>query len=153
MATSILSKSRNRVVFDGVARDVQGLQEIKGFNAFVCDFHSSFIEEMVLMALNGPIRIGGVLVLPGNLVIGGTIGVLFVPAHLAEQVVATAEFVTLKDKFGFEMIRTGRYSTGQIDSQWIDPIKVDFLKWLDQHPEEGKMTRAELDIIMTKRTW
>jgi regulator of RNase E activity RraA len=32
-------------------------------------------------------------VLPGDLVIAGAEGVLFVPAHLAEQVVSTAEFV------------------------------------------------------------
>lgn len=153
LATSILAKSGNGVIFDGAARDVQGLSEIAGFNAYVRDFHPSFMEEMVLMGLNSPIRIGRVMVLPGDLVIAGRIGVLFVPAHLAEQVVATAEFVTLKDKFGFEMVRTAKYSSGQIDSQWTDPIKVDFLKWLDQHPEEGKMTRAQLDVLMSKRTW
>ena len=153
LATSIFTKSGNGVVFDGAARDVQGLAEISGFNAFVRDFHPSFLEDMVLMGLNTPIRIGKVMVLPGDLVIGGRIGVLFVPAHLAEQVVATAEFVTLKDKFGFEVIKAGRYTTGQIDSQWPDAIKVDFLKWLDQHPEDGKMTRAELDVMMSKRTW
>ncbi|MEJ7692787.1 RraA family protein [Daejeonella sp.] len=153
LATSIFTKSGNGVVFDGAARDVQGLAEIQGFNAFVRDFHPSFLEEMLLMGLNTPIRIGKVMVLPGDLVIGGRIGVLFVPAHLAEQVVATAEFVTLKDKFGFEVIKAGRYTTGQVDSQWTDPIKVDFLKWLDQHPDEGKMTRAQLDVMMSKRTW
>ncbi|MBC7759319.1 MAG: RraA family protein [Phormidesmis sp. FL-bin-119] len=153
LATSIFTKSGNGVVFDGAARDVQGLAEIKGFNAFVRDFHPSFLENMLLMGLNTPVRIGKVMVLPGDLVIGGRIGVLFVPAHLAEQVVATAEFVTLKDKFGFEVIKAGRYTTGQIDSQWPDAIKVDFLKWLDQHPEESKMTRAELDVMMSKRTW
>ena len=153
LATSIFTKSGNGVVFDGAARDVQGLAEIKGFNAFVRDFHPSFLENMLLMGLNTPVRIGKVMVLPGDLVIGGRIGVLFVPAHLAEQVVATAEFVTLKDKFGFEVIKAGRFTTGQIDSQWPDAIKVDFLKWLDQHPEEGKMTRAELDVMMSKRTW
>ncbi len=153
LGTSIFAKSGNGVVFDGAARDVDGLKDIKGFNAFVRDFHPSFLEDMVLMGLNTPIRIGRVMVLPGDLVIGGRIGVLFVPAHLAEQVVATAEFVALKDKFGFAMLRSGRYSSGQIDSQWADPIKVDFLKWLDQHPEEGKMTRTQLDMMMSKRTW
>jgi hypothetical protein len=91
--------------------------------------------------------------MPGDLVIAEREGVLFVPAHLAEQVVGTAEFVTLKDKFGFEMVRTGQYTTGEIDSQWTDKIKKDFLSWLEKNPEEGKMTRSELDQIMSKRTW
>lgn len=153
LANSIYSKSGNGVVFDGAARDLIEIKNIKGFNAFVRDFHPSFTEEMVLMGLNTPIRIGGVMVLPGDLVIANREGVLFVPAHMAEQVVSTAEFVTRKDQFGFEMVKTGKYDTGEIDSQWSDEIKTEFLKWLEKHPELGKMTRAELDKVMSKRTW
>ncbi len=153
LANSIFSKSGNGVVFDGAARDLQEIRNIKGFNAFVRDFHPSFTEEMLLMGLNTPIRIGNAIVLPGDLVIAGLEGVLFVPAHLAEQVVSTAEFVIRKDQFGFEMVRSGKYSTGEIDSQWTDAIKTEFLKWLEKHPELGKMTREELDNMMKKRTW
>jgi len=153
LATSIFSKSGNGVVFNGSYRDLQEIQNIKGFNAFVRDFHPSFLEEMVLMGLNTPIRIGGVMVLPGDLVIAQGEGVLFIPAHLADQVISTSEFVIRKDQFGFEMVKTGTYTTGQIDSQWTDEIKTAFLKWLGQHPELGKMSRAELDKVMSKRTW
>lgn len=153
LGNSIYSKSGNGVVFNGAARDIEGLSEIKGFNAFVRDFHPSFLQDMVLMGLNTPIRIGGVMVLPGDLVIAQREGVLFVPAHLAEQVVSTAEFVTRKDQFGFEMVKSGKYTTGQIDSQWTNDIKSAFLQWLKKHPEQGKMTREELDKVMSKRTW
>jgi len=153
LANSIYSKSGNGVVFDGASRDLQEIKNIKGFNAYVRDFHPSFTEEMILMGLNTPIRIGNVMVLPGDLVIATREGVLFVPAHMAEQVVSTSEFVIRKDQFGFEMVRNGKYSTGEIDSQWNDEIKTEFLKWLEKHPELGKMTRAELDKMMSKRTW
>jgi regulator of RNase E activity RraA len=153
LANSIYSKTGNGVVFNGAARDLQEITNIKGFNAFVRDFHPSFLEEMVLMGLNTPIRIGNSVVLPGDLVIATMEGVLFVPAHMAEQVVSTSEFVIRKDKFGFEMVRTGKYTTGEIDSQWTDEIKSEFVKWLDKHPELGKMTREEVDKMMSKRTW
>lgn len=153
LATSIFSKSGNGVVFNGASRDLGEIEDMKGFNAFVRDFHPSFLEEVVLMGLNTPVRIGNVMVLPGDLVLGVREGVLFIPAHLAEEVVSTAEFVIRKDKFGFEMVKSGRYSTGQIDSQWTDEIKNEFLKWLQQHPELGKMSKPELDKIMSKRTW
>jgi regulator of RNase E activity RraA len=153
LGNSIYSKSGNGVIFNGSARDLEGLSEITGFNAFVRDFHPSFLEQMVLMGLNTPIRIGHAIVLPGDLVIGDREGVLFIPAQLAEQVVSTAEFVTLKDKFGFEMVKTNKYSTGQIDSQWTENIKDAFLKWLSQHPELGKMNKEKLDKIMSNRTW
>ena len=153
LANSIYSKSGNGVVFDGASRDLQEIRNIKGFNAFVRDFHPSFTEQMVLMGLNTPIRIGNAMVLPGDLVIANREGVLFIPAHLAEEVVNTSEFVIRKDQFGFEMVKTGKYSTGEIDSQWNEEIKTEFLKWLEKHPELGKMTRAELDKVMSKRTW
>lgn len=153
LANSIYSKSGNGVVFDGACRDLQEISQLPGFNAFVRDFHPSFTEQMVLMGLNTAIRIGKAIVLPGDLVIATPEGVLFVPAHLAEQVVSTAEFVTRKDKFGFEVVKKGTYSTGEIDSQWSEEIKIAFLKWLETHPELGKMTKSELDQVMSKRTW
>jgi regulator of RNase E activity RraA len=153
LGNSIFSKSGNGVIFNGSARDVEGLSEIKGFNAFVRDFHPSFLEGVVLMGLNTPVRMGSAIVLPGDLVIADREGVLFIPAQLAEQVISTAEFVTRKDKFGFEMVKSGRYSTGQIDSQWTEEIKEAFLKWLAGHPELGTMTKARLDEVMSKRTW
>lgn len=153
LGNSIFSKSGCGVVFNGAARDLAGLREIEGFNAFVRDFHPSFLQEMVLMGLNTPIRMGNAIVLPGDLVVGNEEGVLFIPAHVAERVVSVAEFVTMKDQFGFEMVKSGRYTTGQIDSQWTEEIKNHFLKWLEQHPELGKMTKSKLDEMMSRRTW
>jgi regulator of RNase E activity RraA len=153
LANSIYAKSGNGVVFDGAARDLQEISMMKNFNALVRDFHPSFTEDMVLMGLNGPIRIGDAIVLPGDLVLVEKEGVLFIPAHLAEEVVSTGEFVVRKDQFGYEMVRTGKYSTGEIDSQWTDKIKDDFVTWLAGNPELGKMTRAEVDKMMSKRTW
>lgn len=153
LGNSIFNKSGNGVIFDGSARDLQGLKEIHGFNAFVRDFDPSYLEEMVLMGLNTPIRIGHAVVLPGDLVISEKEGVLFVPAHLAEKVVATSEFVALRDKFSHAMLKAGTFTTGEIDSQWSNQIREAFLKWLDQNPKEGKMTRAQLDSFMEKRTW
>jgi regulator of RNase E activity RraA len=153
LATSIYSKSGNGVVFNGSARDLESISQMEGFNAFVRDFHPSFLEEEVLMGLNTPIRIGQVMVLPGDLVLAKREGVLFIPAHLAEQVVGTAEFVTLKDQFGFEMVKSKKYSTGEIDSQWTEQIKKEFLIWLDKHPEMGKMSKETLDKVLSKRTW
>jgi regulator of RNase E activity RraA len=153
LGNSIFNKSGNGVIFDGSARDLQGLKKIPGFNAFVRDFDPSYLEEMVLMGLNTPIRIGRAMVMPGDLVISEKEGVLFIPAHLAEKVVATAEFIALRDEFGHAMLKSGKYSTGEIDSQWTPAIREAFLKWLDQSDSKVKMTRAQLDAFMEKRTW
>jgi len=153
LGNSIFAKTGTGVIFDGAARDVSGLADIKGFNAFVRDFDPSYLEDVVLMGLNTPVRIGSAIALPGDLVISEREGVLFIPAHLAEKVVSIAEFIALRDKFGHAMLKSGKYSPGQIDSQWTDEIKTAFLNWLGQNPGENKLTRAQLDEFMSKRTW
>lgn len=153
LGNSIFAKTGTGVVFDAAARDLEGLSEIKGFNAYVRDWHPSYLKDEILMGINAPVRIGYAIVLPGDLVIAKKGGVIFIPAHLSEKVIVTAEFIILKDKFGISMLKEGRYTTGQIDSQWTDKIKEDFLQWLNKHPEEVPMTRAQLDEYMKNRTW
>lgn len=87
LQSSIFAKSGEGVIFNGASRDLQEIQEMKGFNAFVRVFHPSFLQEMVLIGLNTPIRIGNAIVLPGDLVIARREGVLFASAHMAEEVV------------------------------------------------------------------
>lgn len=153
LGTSIYDKSGNGVVFDGGVRDLMGLKAITGFNAFVRGFDPSYLEHSVLIGINTAVRLGRATVLPGDLVLANQEGVLFIPAHLAEQVIMTAEFIQLRDAFGEEAIRSGQYTTGEIDNQWTGKMKADFLKWLRRHPEQLQMSKEQLDELMKKRTW
>ena len=153
LGNSIYAKSKNGVVFYGSVRDAEGLEAIEGFNAWVKGYDPSYIQEMMLGGINVPIRIGRVTVLPGDAVLAKKGGVVFVPAHLVEDVVLNAEFIAIRDQFGHQRLREGKYTPGQIDSQWSDEIKKDFLKWLDQNPDKLPMTRQELDAFMKDRTW
>jgi len=153
LGNAIFAKTGTGVVFDASARDLTGLEEIKGFNAYVRDWHPSYLKDEVLMGMNTPIRIGHAMVLPGDLVIAKKGAVIFIPAELAGKVIITAEFIILKDKFGISMLKQGKYTPGEIDNQWTDKIKKDFLDWLDKNPNEMPMTRAQLDEFMKNRTW
>jgi regulator of RNase E activity RraA len=153
LATSIYAKTGTGVIFDAAARDLTGIAPIEGFNAYVRDFHPSFLTDVVLTGLNTPTRIGQAIVLPGDLVITDNEGVLFIPSHMAEMVIGTAEFMASRASFSRAMLKEGRYSSGQMDSQWTDEIKEHFLKWLQETPGETKMTRKQLDEFMSKRTW
>jgi 4-hydroxy-4-methyl-2-oxoglutarate aldolase len=153
LATSIYAKSKNGVVFDGTLRDLEGMEGIEGFNAFVKGWHPSYQMDMMLMGINVPIRIGEVTVIPGDVVLAKREGVIFIPAHLAEEIVIKGEFIALKDQFGHLSLREGRFSSGDIDGAWNDEIKKAFLVWLDENPDEIKMTRAQLDAYMSERNW
>ena len=153
LGNAIYAKSGNGVVFDGSLRDLGGLSKIEGFNAFVRGWDPSFIKDMMLSGLNTPIRIGRATVLPGDVVLAKREGVVFIPAHLAETVITNSEFIALKDQFGHQMLREGKYTPGQIDTNWTDEIKQSFLSWLDSNPDKLPMSRAELDEFLKDRTW
>jgi 4-hydroxy-4-methyl-2-oxoglutarate aldolase len=153
LGNAIYANSGNGVVFDGGSRDMAGLSLIEGFNAFVRGFDPSFLTESMLMGINVPIRIGRATVLPGDVVLAKKTGVLFIPAHLAEEVVDQAEFIMVRDMFGHEMLKKGVYTPGQIDGSWSDEIKEAFLKWVEDNPNELPMTREALDEYLKDRTW
>lgn len=153
LGNAIYSNSGNGVVFDGGSRDLEGLSEIEGFNAFVRGWDPSYLKEVMLMGINVPIRIGNAIVFPGDVVLAKKTGVLFIPAHLAEEVVQRSEFIMLRDMFGHKMLQQGVYTPGQIDGRWTDEIKQAFLEWVENNPEELPMTREELDEYLKDRTW
>lgn len=153
LGNAIYSKSKNGVIFNAALRDLEGLEKIEGFNAFVRGWDPSYLQEVMLIGLNTPIRIGRATVMPGDLVVAKREGVIFIPAHLAEEAVINGEFVALRDGFAIMRLREGTYTPGQIDGPWSDDIKEDFLKWLDDNPDKLPMTRAELDAFMKDRTW
>ena len=153
LGNAIYAKSKNGVIFDGSLRDLEGLEKIDGFNAFVRGWDPSFIQEMMLSGLNTMIRIGRATVLPGDLVLAKRGGVIFIPAHLAEEAIINAEFIALRDRFGHMRLREGKYTPGEIDRQWTDDIKKDFLGWLDSNSAQLPMSRQELDEFMKERNW
>lgn len=153
LGNSICAKSKRGVIFNGAVRDQEGLSEIKGFNGWIKGQDPSYIMQMSLVSINAPIRIGRAVVLPGDVVLAKKFGVIFIPAHLAEDLVITSEVTALRDEFGHLRLTEGKYKPGQIDSQWSDEIKKDFLDWLDKYPGKLPMTKAELDNYFKDRNW
>lgn len=154
LATSIYAKSGNGVVHDGSVRDIDGVKEIEGFVGFFRGYHPSVATPTVVLAgINCPVRIGGVTVMPGDLVVGKEDGVIFIPAHLAEKVVKTAELVALRDKFGKQRLAEGKYTSGQIDTRWADDIERDFSQWLEAHIDELPVPKEAIQEMLKERTW
>ncbi len=153
LGNSIFSKSGNGVVFDAGLRDLEGLEEIKGFNAFVRGWHPSFLQETMLTGINVPLRIGGAVVMPGDVVLAKREGVVFIPAHLAEKVVKKAEIIMLRDRFGHLRLKEGKYTPGQIDSKWTDEINEDFYQWLKENTDNLPIPKKAIEELMQQRTW
>ena len=153
LGNSIYAKSKTGVVFNASSRDLEGLSEIEGFNAFVRGWHPSFLTEVMLLSINQPIRMGAATVLPGDIVLAKKEGVVFIPSHLAEKVVITSEVVRLRDLFGITRLKEGKYTPGQIDSKWTAEIERDFSKWLQDHIDELPVPKEQIQELLKKRTW
>lgn len=153
LGNSIYAKSHRGVIFFGSVRDVEGLSEIKGFNMWVKGSDPSYINQMMLTTINAPIRIGRATVLPGDVVLAKKHGVIFIPAHLVEQLVLTSEVTALRDEFGHQRLREKKYLAGEIDSEWTEAIRKDFLNWLNNYPGKLPMSRKELDDYLKERNY
>jgi 4-hydroxy-4-methyl-2-oxoglutarate aldolase len=129
LGTSIHAKTRTGMVIDGGIRDLQRLYEIPDFSVFVRGVDPTAIADVTLMGINVPVRLGEATVLPGDVVLGTRSGVIFVPPHLAQEVVERSEEIRLRDTFGHQRLREGRYTPGQIDRRWTEEIEADFAAW------------------------
>jgi regulator of RNase E activity RraA len=153
LGNSIYAKSKRGVIFYGSVRDQEGLSEIEGFNGWIKGSDPSYIVQMSLTSINAPVRIGRATVMPGDVVLAKKFGVIFIPAHLVEDLVITSEVTALRDEFGHLRLKEGKYKPGQIDSQWSDEIKKDFTDWLNNYPGKLPMTKSELDNYFKDRNW
>ena len=153
LGNSIYAKSKRGVIFYGSVRDVEGLCEIKGFNAWMKGQDPSYIQQMMLTNINTPIRIGRAIVLPGDVVLAKKYGTIFIPAHLAEELVLTSEVTALRDEFGHLRLKEGKYTPGEIDTKWSAVIQKDFLNWVNNYPGKLPMTKKELDDYLKERNY
>ena len=129
LGTAVRSRTRAGAVIEGGIRDYQGLVQLTDVNFFVRGVDPTAIADVTLAGINIPIRIGGVTVLPGDVVLGTPTGLMFIPPHLAQEVVERSEDIRVRDEFGKQRIAEGTYTSGEIDTTWRDDIEADFQAW------------------------
>jgi len=152
LANAIWAKSGGTgVVIDGGARDIEGVAAIPNFPVFNRGWDPSAIASVMLMGINTPIRIGRAAVMPGDMVLAKREGIIFIPAHLAQEVVESSEVIRLRDQFGHQRLREGKYTPGQIDRRWSEEIEKDFAEWLKAKGKE--MTPEQRERLLKGRTW
>jgi regulator of RNase E activity RraA len=153
LATATFKNSQNGVVFDGSVRDIAQMVTIEGFKGWVRDWHPSYNYDNMLVEINGPTRIGVMTCLPGDVVLANREGVMCIPPQHAELVCKTAELVQLRDMFGFQRIKEGVYTPGQIDQRWSDDMERDFSRWLEDHIDELPVPKDQIQELLKERTW
>jgi hypothetical protein len=99
-----------------------------------------------------PIRVGKTLACPGDVVLAKREGIVFIPAHLAEKVVTESEAIVLRDMFGHQRLKEGKYTPGQIDGRWSSEIQEDFRGWLKKNINKLPVPKQVIEDMLNSKT-
>jgi 4-hydroxy-4-methyl-2-oxoglutarate aldolase len=122
------------VVIDGGLRDLSEFLPMKDFPVYYRGAHASAMADQIGVEWNVPVRIGGVTVLPGDVVIGDQSGLLFFPPQLTDDAIKGAQDTVYTETFKREMIATGKYRTSDIYPKLSPAMEKLFEEWKKTHP-------------------
>ncbi|GHT58551.1 hypothetical protein FACS1894109_12940 [Spirochaetia bacterium] len=137
LSTAVANRTQGggAVVWGGI-RDLDQIKNIPNLQIYHRGSDPTPIRDYVMTGYNRPTRIGSAVCMPGDVVFGSAGGVCFIPAHLVEETVDSAEKSHVIDVFGFQRLKERKYTPAEIDqSPWPKNIWLDFLDWLKKAPE------------------
>ena len=124
------------LVVDGAIRDLEGIVEMD-MPAYFRNAHPSYITNVMLTGINVPVRIGGVTVMPGDLVVGDREGVYFIPPQLAQEVMDKADETHIHDEWTRKKFDEGKYKSSDIYGSPHDPqLKKEYDEYLKKRLAE-----------------
>src|SRR5215470_4804430 len=130
------------LVVDGSIRDLDGISEID-MPAYFKDVDPTPIGNVMLTGINVPVRIGGVTVMPGDVVVGDREGVYFIPPHLVKEVLDRADEIRVHDEWTKKKFAEGKYKSSEIYSSPRDPrLKEEYEAYRKRRLEEIRKQRS-----------
>jgi 4-hydroxy-4-methyl-2-oxoglutarate aldolase len=125
------------VIVDGGIRDLSEFMPMKDFPIYYRGAHASAMADQVGVQWNGPIRIGGITVLPGDIIVADAEGVLVVPPQLVADAIKDAENTVYTENFKREVVRSRKYRARDIYPSLSKELENIFEEWKKTHPKEG----------------
>jgi 4-hydroxy-4-methyl-2-oxoglutarate aldolase len=117
---AIYGVTRTGAVVDGTIRDLEGIHELPT-QVYFKGLHPAAVGQVVLAGINIPVKVGGAIVLPGDVVLGDRTGIIFIPPHLVQEVVEKAELTHVKDEWTKAKFLTGKYKASEIYGGPLSP--------------------------------
>jgi regulator of RNase E activity RraA len=120
------------LVVDGALFYLQRLAAA-GMPSYYRGTHPGALSGALLTGVNVPVRIGSVTVMPGDIVLGDRDGILFIPPHLVEEIIASAKTQRLRDQWVKGKFDLGKYKSSEIYGRPTDPeLLKEFLEYTGQ---------------------
>ena len=112
LAARVLARGGAGIVTDGGVRDTPGVAELDVPAYYRCANASSLWTAHVPLDADVPITCAGVLVIPGDVIVGDAEGVVVLPAALAEEIAHAALEQEERESFALERVRAGESFRG-----------------------------------------
>ena len=125
------------VIVDGGIRDLSEFMVMKDLPIFYRGAHASAMADQVGVEWNGPIRLGGITVLPGDIIVADAEGVLAVPPQMVADVIKDAENTVYTENFKRELMRSRKYRARDIYPRLSPELEKLFEEWKKTHPLAG----------------
>ena len=124
------------LVVDGSVRDLNGLSEID-MPGYFKNVDPTPIGNVMLTGINVPVRIGGVTVMPGDLVVGDREGVYFVPPQFVKEILDRADETHIHDEWTKKKFDEGKYKSSEIYGSPSDPkLQQEYREYLKKRLDE-----------------
>ncbi len=131
------------LVVDGSFRDLDGIISM-GMPCYYRSAHPSPISGVTLAAVNVPIRIGNVTVMPGDMVVGDAEGVSFIPPQDAEAILDRSDEIHVHDEWTRKKFDEGKYKSSDIYGSPKDPaLKQEYQEYLKKRLAEIRAARKK----------
>jgi regulator of RNase E activity RraA len=130
------------LIVDGSVRDLNGISEID-MPAYFRAVDPTPIGDVMLTGINIPVRIGGVTVMPGDLVVGDREGVYFVPPQFVQEVLDHADETHIHDEWTKKKFDEGKYKSSEIYGSPSDPkLQQEYKEYLKRRLDEIRKQRS-----------
>jgi regulator of RNase E activity RraA len=126
---AIYGATRTGAVVDGTVRDVEGIAEL-GSQVYFKKAHPAAVSEVTVIGINIPVKVGDAIVMPGDVVLGDSEGVIFIPPHLVREIVDVAERTHIHDEWTKQKFLTGKYKASEL---YGGPLKPEVQKEYDEY--------------------
>ena len=110
---AIYGATHTGAVVDGTIRDVEGIAELPT-QVYFRKSHPAAVTDVNVVGINIPIKVGEAVVLPGDVVLGDSEGVIFIPPHLVKEIVDAADLVHIHDEWTIQKFLTGKYKASEL---------------------------------------
>jgi len=120
MMEAALARSIRGLVTDGAVRDTRALRE-RAFPVFCSGIAIPGTMKKERGRLNQPISIFGVLIRPGDFIVGDDDGAVIIPAEAAVRVLEQAQIRTDKETGFIEQLRRGALSVDLLNLREASP--------------------------------